>query len=514
MEEPFRILLTTSVLVLLSILASKVSDRFGVPVAVVFLALGMLAGSDGLGGIYFDNAVAANFVGTLALAFILFSGGLDTNWRVVRPVLGRGLALSTVGVAITALLVGLFTWRVLGFSFGEGLLLGSIVSSTDAAAVFGVLRSRGVGLRGELKPLLEFESGSNDPMAVFMTLGVLGFLQHGGFSWTSLAGAFVLNMAGGVLMGIALGFAAGWVFNRIRLDYEGLYPTLSIGVVLFVYGVSEYVHANGFLAVYACGMTLGNTDFPNKRYVLKFHDGLAWLMQIGMFLVLGLLVFPSRFPQVVVPALLVAGFLMFAARPLAVFTALLGSRFSLAERALVAWTGLRGAVPIVLATFPLMAGYAGSSSIFHMVFFTVLASVLLQGKTLMSAASLLGVDEPMSARPKNPLEFERTPQMQGDVREFEILPNMAAAGKSIAELELPRDVLILLIRRNEGFVVPRGHTRIAPYDTLMVMAEPGGLRVAREILSAPSVREALSGHPKEEPAEKTKKEAEETLRIP
>jgi cell volume regulation protein A len=485
MVEPALILLVTGFLVLASILASRVSDRLGVPTLIVFLVIGMLAGSDGPGGIHFDNAQAANLVGTVALAFILFSGGLDTNRRIVQPVLGRGIVLATLGVAMTAVLVGLFAWAVLGLPLLTSLLLGSIISSTDAAAVFSVLRSRGVSLKGNLKPLLELESGSNDPMAIFLTVGITQLVTVAGFQWPQLVPAFVLDMGLGVLVGIGAGRVAALVFNRIGLDYEGLYPVLSMGFVLVTFGAAEFVDGNGFLAVYLCGVMLNGSTFTHKRYMMKFHDGLAWLMQIALFVTLGLLVFPSRLPEIAATGLLVAFFLMFVARPAAVVVGLAGSAFDWRERMLVSWTGLRGAVPIVLATFPLMAGVEHSGAIFDVVFFTVLTSVLIQGTLLMPVARLLKVDEPLAARPSFSLELERFGQAQGETREIEVLPNTAAAGRTIADLDIPPNALILLIGRGDGYVVPRGQTRIQPYDTLLLFGDPSSLRDADAAVLSP-----------------------------
>lgn len=499
MTAPSVILLVTGFLVLASILASKLSDRVGVPALLVFLGMGMLAGSDGPGGIHFNDTEAANFVGTIALAFILFSGGLDTNWRIVRPVLRRGVVLSTLGVAITAGLVGLFVWAALGFDIMTSLLIGAIVSSTDAAAVFSVLRGKGVGLKGNLKPLLELESGSNDPMAIFLTLGMTQLITEPDFAWPALIPAFLLNMGVGVLIGLGGGRAAAYVFNRMRLDFEGLYPVLSMSLVLVIFGMTEFLKGNGFLAVYICGIMLNGTDFTYKRYVVKFHDGLAWMMQIGMFIVLGLLVFPSQLPGIAGKALLASLFLMFVARPAAVALGLAGSSFSWRERMLVSWTGLRGAVPIVLATFPLMAGYEHSMMVFHVVFFTVLTSVLIQGTLLMPVARWLKVDEPLASRPRFSLEIERQGQAQGETREVEILPNMAAVGKTVADLGVPSDVLILLIGRGDGFVVPRGQTTIEPYDTLLMLGDPDTLREASEIVVSPTPTKRKRVIPKMDP---------------
>lgn len=479
------ILLIVGLLVFLSVLGNRVSDRFGMPVLLMFLGVGMLAGSDGIGRIHFDNPAAANLVGVFALAFILFAGGLDTEWRSVRPVLGRAAVLSTLGVVLTALLVGGFAWGVLGMPAKDGLLLGAIVSSTDAAAVFGILRSRGVGLRGNLKPLLELESGSNDPMAVFLTVGILGVAIDSGAAWLSLLPNLGIELLVGIVAGAAAGRASAWLLNRLQLGYEGLYPVLSISIVLLTYGLSAVLHGNGFLSVYVCGILLGNRDFPNKRFLARFHDGLSWLMQILLFLALGLLAFPSRLPKVAGPALALSAFLMLVARPLAVYAGLWRSAFSLRERTLVAWTGLRGAVPIVLATFPYLSGYPNSEHLFTLVFFIVLTSVLLQGKSLMLVARWLGVDEPLRARPRSPLAFERGKDCQNDMREVELSAESVLVGQTVARIRLPGDVLILLIRRGNEFVIPRGPTMLQAFDTLMLFGRPDALSQAREHLLTP-----------------------------
>jgi len=308
MDQTELLMLAGSVLLLLGILASKVSSRLGIPALVLFLAVGMLAGSEGPGGIHFDDPRLVQTMGVFALAYILFAGGLDTNWRSVRPVLREGMVLSTIGVAMTALLVGWFVHITLEFSWFEGLLLGAIVSSTDAAAVFAVLRSRGVNLRGNLKPLLELESGSNDPMAVFLTLGMVMLLTEPNTSVLSLAPMVIWQMAAGAAMGYLLGKASVILINRLRLDYEGLYSVLTLTLVPFIYGFASLAKANGFLAVYLAGMVMGNSAFVQKRSLLRFHDGLAWLMQIAMFLVLGLQVFPSHLLPVVATGLAVAAF--------------------------------------------------------------------------------------------------------------------------------------------------------------------------------------------------------------
>ena len=482
--SPDRIILAAGLLFFASVLANRLSDRLGIPTLLMFLAIGMTAGSDGLGLIDFDNPAIANFIGIFALAYILFAGGLDTDWRTVRPVLGPGLILATAGVVLTALFTGLFAWLALGFPLKDGLLLGAIISSTDAAAVFAILRARGVRLKGRLKPLLELESGSNDPMAVFLTLAVIGILTRtADTSWPALVFSLAVNIIAGVGLGAATGFFAAWVFDRLNLEYEGLYPVLGMSLVLLAYGLARLLGGNGFLAVYTCGIILGNQDFLHKHYLVKFHDGLGWLMQINLFLALGLLVYPSRLPAIAGTALLVSAFLMFVARPAAVYLGLWRSQFTPAERTLVAWTGLRGAVPIVLATFPFTAGYPHSDTLFNIVFFVVLTSTLIQGGTLMALARWLGVNAPLLPRPQSPLEFERRAGVKSEAREVDIPADAVVAGKTISEIRLPPDVLILLIRRGEEFIVARGQTRIAALDTVQFIASESSLEEAQDILT-------------------------------
>ena len=325
------------------------------------------------------------------LSFILFAGGLETQWESISSEIWRGLSLSTLGVVITATLVGMFAVMVLKFSVLEGMLLGAIVSSTDAAAVFSVLGSSKVRLKGGLKPLLELESGSNDPMAVFLTLGIIRILSNPGSSLWDLVPSFFLQMGLGSVLGYALGKAMIFVINRLRLEFEGLYPVLSLAGVLFIYGLTTSLGGNGFLAVYVAGILLGNHEFIHKKSLILFHDGLAWLMQITMFLTLGLLVFPRRLPAIAGIGLIVSLFLIFVARPISVFASLLFAKLNYRRKAMISWVGLRGAAPIILATFPLVAGIPKADTIFNLVFFIVLTSVLLQGTTITQTARWLKV---------------------------------------------------------------------------------------------------------------------------
>lgn len=381
-----------SALTILSILTIKLSVRFGIPSLALFLVIGMLAGSDGPGGLYFDNPSLVQTLGIIALVFILFSGGLDTEWEGVRPVLWNGLALSTIGVLGTALLVGWFVSVVQGLSFLEGLLLGAIVSSTDAAAVFMVLRARNAKLPKRLANLLELESGSNDPMGVVLTVALIQLLTNPATSLGELLGFFAVQMTVGAIVGVAMGEVIRWTLNRLKLELTGIYPVLSVAFALLTYGLTAQLRGSGFLAVYLAGLFVRRRPVAHRRSLSQFHDGLAWLMQIAMFLILGLQVFPARLLPIAGIGLLVSLFLILIARPLSVYASLAFSRLSFREQTLVAWVGLRGAVPIVLATFPLLAGIQQADTIFHLVFFIALTSVLLQGPPIAWITRILRLD--------------------------------------------------------------------------------------------------------------------------
>ncbi|MGB4578364.1 MAG: potassium/proton antiporter, partial [Methanoculleus sp.] len=312
-----------ALLILVSIIANKFSERLGVPALLIFLIVGMLAGSEGPGGIPFNDPAVAQMIGIIALAYILFAGGFDTRWDEVQPIFWPGIALSTVGVVLTAVCLGVFASVVLGLSPLTGFLLGAVVSSTDAAAVFSVLRMARARLKGNLRPFLEFESGSNDPMAVFLTTSVIALILTPGSSALTLVPMFVQQMVVGGLLGYGMGRGIVFFINRLKLESEGLYPVLTLAMVLMIYGLTATLGGNGFIAVYVSGLVMGNSIFVYKKSLIRFHDGIAWLMQIVMFLALGLLVFPSDLVRVIVPGLLIAFFLLLVARPVAVFITLL-----------------------------------------------------------------------------------------------------------------------------------------------------------------------------------------------
>ncbi|MBP7050380.1 MAG: potassium/proton antiporter [Phycisphaerae bacterium] len=478
------LILGTALLLLASVLASKASERLGVPALLMFLLVGMLAGSEGPGGIHFDDPHLVRLLGTFALAYILFAGGLDTEWKSVRPVFRSGVILATAGVLLTAVLVGLFAVWVLKFTWLEGLLLGSVISSTDAAAIFAVLRSRHVSLKGQLKPLLELESASNDPMAIFLTVTMLSLLGDPATPWWSALPAFLKQMLIGGVIGMLMGKTIIGLLNRVRLEYEGLYPVLTMATVLLTFGIAETVGGNGFLAVYLAGVVLGNADFIHKRSLARFHDGLSWLMQIAMFMTLGLQVFPSHLVPVIGSGLLLSTFLMLIARPLAVTACLVRSGLTLREKLLISWAGLRGAVPIVLATFPLTAGVPKAEMIFNLVFFVVIASVLLQGRSLTRVARWLRLDRPIRPKRRMPLEFERTEgTLRTSMMELVVPPDSDAVGRPIIHLGLPQGSLIAMIQRNGEYLVPNGGTEFQPGDVVLVLGEKGVLEATRQLLT-------------------------------
>ena len=480
------ILLWAAVLMFASVLSSKISNKFAVPVLLLFLGVGMLAGSEGIGKIYFDNVQMAKNIGILALIFIIFSGGLDTNWKDTKSILIPGVLLATIGVFATAIVTGLFAVYILNFSLLEGILLGSIVSSTDAAAVFAILRSKRISLKKPLKPLLELESGSNDPMAIFLTMGFLSLLTVKGAGIVSLIPRFVLDMGMGALVGYLMAQAMSFFMKRLKLDYDGLYPVVTISLILFTYVFAVFLKGNGILAVYLAGLGLGQAEFPNKKSIMKFHDGLAWISQIAMFVTLGLLVFPSHLVPFIGSGLLVTLVLMFVARPVSVFLCLLPFNFSALKKIMLAWVGLRGSMPIILATFPLAAGIAQAETIFNIVFFIVIASVFIQGTSIPLVSRLLKLDVRLPDRKSYPIEFEKVEGIDAELTDVIVPYNAEAIGKMIKELNVPEKCLILLIARNDKFVIPSGSTVIESGDVLLVLANNEDLAVLQLYLKGDS----------------------------
>jgi cell volume regulation protein A len=477
------VLLIGSALILLSIFIAKISDNLGVPTLILFLGVGMLAGSDGLGGIYFDNANLAQSIGMTALIFILFAGGLETDWNSVKPILWQALSLSTFGVAITAFVMGIAAYYILGLPWIACLLLGSIISSTDAAAVFSVLRAKNTGLTDKMRTLLEFESGSNDPMAIFLTIGMIQLIVNPESSYFDITMLLFTQFVIGVILGLTLGKLMVWIIGKLNISYQGIYLVYGLAFACMVYGLTTVLGGSGILAVYISGIVIGRKDFVQKRSMLRFFDGLAWLGQIGMFLTLGLLVFPSRLIPLIGIGLLLSFILMFVARPISVFISLAFVKLGWRQKTFISWVGLRGSVPIILATFPLVYGVPNADIFFSLIFFIVLTSALLQGWSLSPVAKFLKVSVPVPKQRKNLLEFSTAEGIDAEMVDFYVGHKSGLIGKSIVDLHLPKDSLVVLINRNEGYVVPSGGTVIEQGDILLTLVNPGNIEMIKEIMA-------------------------------
>lgn len=467
------LILITGILLLLGIVSNKFSARMGVPVLVLFLLVGMLAGSEGIGGIEFENYSLANGIGTIALSLILFDGGLRTPYRSIRAAWKPAGVLATIGVFITALITGLAASWFLQIPLMEGLLLGSIVGSTDASVVFSVLRFGGVHIRRRLADTLEVESGSNDPMAIFLTVGLIQVLTGAVPLGPGLLVLFLTQVVFGTVVGLLVGWGGVWVLKNIQLSAAGLYPVLATGLALFSFGFAAAFGGSGFLAVYLTGIVIGNRRPVFHRGILLFHDAAAWLCQILMFIALGILSFPSRLLDVAGPALMISLVLILVARPIAVFLSVSLFRFSFRELTFLSWVGLKGAVPITLATFPMLAGLPGAPLMFDTVFFVVLVSALVQGWTLPWVARSLKLEVPARLPPPVTLEISSLRNVEGDIVDYFVDDECRAAGHLIKNLALPDGVVVALIVRDEQIIPPQGRSQIQFGDHVIVVLRPG-----------------------------------------
>lgn len=473
-----NILLIGSILLFVSIVVGKTGYRFGVPALLLFLMVGMAFGSDGL-GLQFHNAQEAQFIGMVALSVILFSGGMDTKISEIRPILWPGIVLSTAGVLLTALFTGLFIWWLSGMSWTNihfplitSLLLAATMSSTDSASVFAILRSQKINLRHNLRPMLELESGSNDPMAYMLTIVLIQFIQSSGMETAHILGSFIVQFIVGAGAGYLLGKLAILILNRINIDNQALYPILLLAFVFFTFSLTDLLKGNGYLAVYIAGMMVGNAKIMYRKEIYTFMDGLTWLFQIIMFLCLGLLVNPHEMLEVACVALLIGVFMILVGRPLSVFLCLLpfGKKITAKSRLFISWVGLRGAVPIIFATYPVVANVPGSDVIFNIVFFITIVSLIIQGTTVSRAARLLGLSIPM---PKTGNDFgvELPDEINSDLKDMTVTPEILAHGDTLKDMNLPQGTLVMIVKRGDEYLIPNGSLKLHAGDKLLLISE-------------------------------------------
>ncbi|MBC7389434.1 MAG: potassium/proton antiporter [Opitutaceae bacterium] len=461
-----------SLLIVVSILIAKISNNIGLPIMILFLGIGMLAGSEGPGGIFFDDAKIAQSIGMVSLLFILFSGGLETKWVEVKPTFWPAISLATLGVLLTTIAIGLFVHYLLDISWLVSFLLGSVVSSTDAAAVFSILNTRNIRLRGNTRALLEFESGTNDPMAVFLTISIIQLILNEHIKIWEIGLHFLLEMGVGVLVGYLCGKTLVFILNKSKFPIEGFYTVFTLAAAVLIYSLTSSLKGSGFLAVYIAGLIVNHCDVVHKKSIVRFFDGIAWLAQIGMFLTLGLLVFPKQVLSNIWVSATISLFLILVARPISVFISLAFFKFRLKEKALISLVGLRGAVPIILATFPLLAGIDEAKWIFNVVFFIVITSTILQGWPLPWFAKILNMDKPSGKRISSPIEFSDYASSNMQLMNLTLGDNMEdIANKAIVEIPHFKGSLIVTVFRDGKYFVPSGGTILEQGDEIQVLVE-------------------------------------------
>ena len=471
-------LLIGSILLFVSIVVGKTGYRFGVPTLLLFLVVGMLFGSDGL-GLQFHDAKDAQFIGMVALSIILFSGGMDTKFLEIKPILGPGIVLSTVGVLLTALFTGLFIWWISGMSWSNiylpittSLLLASTMSSTDSASVFAILRSQKMNLKHNLRPMLELESGSNDPMAYMLTIVLIQFIQSSGMGVGAIVGSFVIQFIVGAAAGYVLGKLAIRMLNKLNIDNQALYPILLLAFVFFTFSITDLLKGNGYLAVYIAGIMVGNNKIMHRKDIYTFMDGLTWLSQIIMFLCLGLLVNPHEMVEVAAVALLIGVFMIVIGRPLSVFLCLLpfGKKITSKSRLFVSWVGLRGAVPIIFATYPVVAQVPGAGVIFNIVFFITIVSLIIQGTTVSWVARLFGLSTPME-KTGNDFGVELPEEIDSDLRDVTVTQEILERGDTLKDMNLPKGTLVMIVKRGDEYLIPNGTLKLHVGDKLLLISE-------------------------------------------
>lgn len=473
-----NILLVDSVLIFTSILISKTGYRFGIPTLLLFLLVGMAFGSDGL-GIQFNSASDAQFIGMMALSIILFSGGMDTRYTDIKPVLKQGILLSTVGVLVTTLLTGLFIYFLSNHTQANieltllvSLLLAATMSSTDSASVFSLLRSQRMNLKYNLRPMLELESGSNDPMAYMLTIVLIQVIGSGSnFDIVIILKDLFLQFLFGGVLGYAFGKFSVWLINKIELSNSSLYPILLLSIIFITFTLTDLVKGNGYLAVYIAGMIVGNARLAYRKETNTFMNGLTWLFQIIIFLTLGLLVNPHEMIDIAVTALLIGIFMILIARPVSVFLCLLPFKgISNKARIFISWVGLRGAVPIIFATYPVIAQIPGSNQLFNTVFFITLLSLIIQGMTISKMARWLKLDLP-EEKEGNEFGVELPEEIDTHLNDITLTEDMLTVGNRLADMNIPKGTLVMLIKRGNEFIIPNGQIELHAGDKLLVMSE-------------------------------------------
>lgn len=472
-----NILLIGSVLIFVSIIISKTGYKFGIPTLLLFLIVGMFFGSDGL-GLQFNNAEDAQFIGMIALSIILFSGGMDTKIADIRPVMAQGLALSTIGVILTTLITGLFIFYIsewdqtnIYLPLVVSMLLAATMSSTDSASVFSILRSQNINLKNNLRPMLELESGSNDPMAYMLTIALIQVIASNNMSIAVIIKDLFIQFFFGAAIGFALGKAASFIINRINLSNSSLYPILLLSIVFFTFTITDLLKGNGYLAVYIAGIIVGNTKLVNRKEISTFMNGMTWLFQIIMFIMLGLLVNPHEMIDIAGVALLIGMFIIIIARPVSIFICLLPFRkIDIKSKLFVSWVGLRGAVPIIFATYPVIAGIEGSQQLFNIVFFITMLSLIIQGTTISKAAKLLKLDLP-APKEGNDFGIELPDEVDSKLNDIVLTKEMLKESNRLKDMKIPQGTLVMLVKRNSEFIIPNGQMELKEGDKLLIISE-------------------------------------------
>ena len=471
-----EVLLICSVILFVSILAGKAGFRVGLPALLLFLGIGMLFGSDGL-GLQFSNPQIAQFIGMIALSIILFSGGMDTKLSEIKPIASQGVVLATLGVLVTTAITGYFIFWLTGLVAGyetltlaESLLMAAVMSSTDSASVFSILRSKGVYLKQRLRPTLELESGSNDPMAYMLTIILIAYIQSNGMNFLDGAISLAVQLILGLIAGYILGKVSVWIINRVNVENQSLYPILLLAVIFFIFSITSLLKGNGYLAVYIAGLVVGNTKIIHKKSIVTFFDGFTWLWQIVMFITLGLLVNPHELLPVAGIGLTVGIFMIIFARPITVFLCLLPFRnFTTKAKLYISWVGLRGAVPIIFATYPLIAGIENANFIFNVVFFITILSLLVQGTTVTHVARWLHLTDAPDR--KDEFGIELPEEIKSAMSEIDITKEVLSHGNKLMQLKLPDHTLAVMVKRDGKYFIPKGNTELHENDKLLMISD-------------------------------------------